>query len=147
MTPGPLGYAVAILIRTPLVVWSFNVPPNLSSLSCAIYVLKSPIDKHPNHATPPPPSPISPVSHSITSFLILLVFLCSMLQLLVTANVVPSLLIPFPLMMEAIHSSITSVLTRATSFPSQRMAVLRAGCSVRFYVKLIAVISHYNYCS
>jgi hypothetical protein len=37
-----------------------------------------------------------------------------MLQLLVTANVVPSSLIVFTTMMEAILSSETSVLTRAT---------------------------------
>jgi hypothetical protein len=43
-----------------------------------------------------------------------IVFLCSMLRLLVTANVVPSLLILFTLMMEAVHSSKTLVLTTAT---------------------------------
>jgi hypothetical protein len=37
----------------------------------------------------------------------------SVLRLLVTANVVPSALTLFTLMMEAIHSSETSVLTRA----------------------------------
>jgi hypothetical protein len=41
-------------------------------------------------------------------------FLHSVLQLLVTANVVPSSTIVVTLMMEAIHSSETSVLTRAT---------------------------------
>jgi hypothetical protein len=43
-----------------------------------------------------------------------LVFLRSLFQLLVTANVVPSLLILFALMMETAHSSETSILTRAT---------------------------------
>jgi hypothetical protein len=42
------------------------------------------------------------------------VVLCSMHWLLVTANVVPSSLIPVTLMMEALCSSETSVLTRAT---------------------------------
>jgi hypothetical protein len=42
------------------------------------------------------------------------IFLHSMLQLLVTASIVPSSLIHVTLMMEAIHSSQTSVLTRAT---------------------------------
>jgi hypothetical protein len=41
-------------------------------------------------------------------------FLCSVLRLLVTANIVPSSPILVTLMMEAIHSSETSVLTRAT---------------------------------
>jgi hypothetical protein len=43
-----------------------------------------------------------------------IVFLRSMLRLLVTANVVPSSPILVTLMMEAIRSSETSVLTRAT---------------------------------
>jgi hypothetical protein len=43
-----------------------------------------------------------------------LVFLRGVLQLLVTANVVPIVLIIFILMMEAIISSETSVLTRTT---------------------------------
>jgi hypothetical protein len=43
-----------------------------------------------------------------------IVFLRSLLRLLVTANVVPSSPILVTLMMEAIHSSETSVLTRAT---------------------------------
>jgi hypothetical protein len=43
-----------------------------------------------------------------------IVFLHSMLWLLVTANVVPSSLIPVTLMMEVICSSETSVLTRTT---------------------------------
>jgi hypothetical protein len=43
-----------------------------------------------------------------------IVFLCSLLQLLVTANIAPSSSILATLMMEAIHFSETSVLTRAT---------------------------------
>jgi hypothetical protein len=43
-----------------------------------------------------------------------MVFLRSVLRLLVTANVVPSSMILVILMMEAIRSSETSVLTRAT---------------------------------
>jgi hypothetical protein len=42
------------------------------------------------------------------------VFLRSVRQLLVTANVFPNLLILVTLMMEALHSSETSVLARAT---------------------------------
>jgi hypothetical protein len=42
------------------------------------------------------------------------VFLCSMLQLLVTANFVPSSPILVTLMMETLSSSETSVLTKAT---------------------------------
>jgi hypothetical protein len=65
----------------------------------------------PNH--PSLPSPISLVSYSIASFLIYLVFLCSALQLLFAADI-PSSLILSTLMMEAIHSYETLVLTRAT---------------------------------
>jgi hypothetical protein len=43
-----------------------------------------------------------------------LIFLRSLLQLLVTANVVPSSLIRFILMMEVTRSSATSVLKRTT---------------------------------
>jgi hypothetical protein len=42
------------------------------------------------------------------------VFLCSLRQLLFTANVLPSSLILVTLMMKALSSSETSVLTRAT---------------------------------
>jgi hypothetical protein len=44
----------------------------------------------------------------------IVVFLRSVLQLLVTANVVPSSPILFTLMVNAIHSSETSILTIAT---------------------------------
>jgi hypothetical protein len=43
-----------------------------------------------------------------------IVFLCSILQLAVIANIVPSLLTLGTLMMEVIHSSKTLVLTRTT---------------------------------
>jgi hypothetical protein len=43
-----------------------------------------------------------------------IIFLCSVLRLLITANVVPSLPISVTLMMVAIHFSETSVLTRTT---------------------------------
>jgi hypothetical protein len=48
--------------------------------------------------------------------LILEVFFPSVLQLLVTANVVPSILIPSTLMMKAISSPEMSVLTRTTLY-------------------------------
>jgi hypothetical protein len=57
---------------------------------------------------------LSLASRSIPSVLIQLVLLRSLLQLPVTANVVPSSLILLTLMMEAILSSKASVLTRAT---------------------------------
>jgi hypothetical protein len=51
-----------------------------------------------------------------------IVFLCGVLRLLVTANVVPSLLTVVTLMMEVIHSSESLVLTRAYGLTSQNMA-------------------------
>jgi hypothetical protein len=51
-----------------------------------------------------------------------LLFLRSVLQLLVTANIVPSLLIPSTLMMEVIHSTETLVLTTATPLHILKMA-------------------------
>jgi hypothetical protein len=61
----------------------------------------------------PPSSTLTLVSHSNAPLLIWLVYLCSMLQFIVTANI-PSSLILVTLMIEAIHSSKMSVLTRAT---------------------------------
>jgi hypothetical protein len=49
----------------------------------------------------------------------------SVLQLLVAANLVPRSVILFALMMEAIRSSGTSVLTRATRSPIPEEGVLR----------------------
>jgi hypothetical protein len=42
----------------------------------------------------------------------ILQILCSVLRLLLTANIVPSSLILYTLMMEAVRSSVTSILTR-----------------------------------
>jgi hypothetical protein len=52
----------------------------------------------------------------------------SMLPLPVTANIVPSSLILVTLMMEAIRSSETSVLTRATRHNIQKMAFFKFQC-------------------
>jgi hypothetical protein len=60
------------------------------------------------------PPTICLVAHSMASFLIYLVFHRSVLQLLVIADDISSSLILVTLMMEAIHSSDTSILTRAT---------------------------------
>jgi hypothetical protein len=64
---------------------------------------------------PPPPQPICIHNSEFhSSFLSHLVFLRSMRRLLVTASVVPSSPILVTLMKEALSSSETSVLTRAT---------------------------------
>jgi hypothetical protein len=57
--------------------------------------------------------PTSGMSHHV-AFVRTDIFLCSMHQLLITANVVPSSPILVTLMMEVLRSSETSVLTRAT---------------------------------
>jgi hypothetical protein len=75
-----------------------------SSCSLAIY--------NPRYYPIPPSA--SPSFEFHCSFLSHLVYLCSMSQLLVTANVVPSSPIPVALMKEVLSSSKTSVLTRAT---------------------------------
>jgi hypothetical protein len=56
---------------------------------------------------------------------------CSMLRLLVTANVVPSSLIISTLMMEAIRSSETSVLTRTTRRHIPQDGILQALSSIQ----------------
>jgi hypothetical protein len=85
----------------------FHQTSTPSTLSYAMSLLKGPLS-----STPPPPKFLHP--HSIASFLIQLIFPRRVLQLLGTANAVPSSLIFFILMMEAIRSSETSVLTRVT---------------------------------
>jgi hypothetical protein len=66
-----------------------------------------------------------PVTPSLFGPNILLSTLFSnILQLLITANIVPSSLILFTLMMEAIHSSETSILTGATQHHSQEDGIL-----------------------
>jgi hypothetical protein len=58
------------------------------------------------------------------------VILCSVLQLLITANIVPSALILYTLMMEAIHFSEMLVLTRATQRRIPEDSILNMLCLV-----------------
>jgi hypothetical protein len=67
-----------------------------------------------------------------------LVFLHSVRGLLVTANVLPSSPILVTLMMEALYSSDTSVLTRATLRLIPEGGILQPGdCSVRAWDKFV----------
>jgi hypothetical protein len=69
----------------------------------------------------------------------ILVFLCSVLQLLVTANTVPSVPILVTLMMEVIHSSETPILTRPTWCNIPEVSILHSHCREN----LKSYISHY----
>jgi hypothetical protein len=104
---------------------------------------------HPHHPTPatcsnlrysPNPllPPISSLSHFLAFFLIWLMFHCSVFQLLVTANIVPSTLIRVTVMMEAISSSDTSVLTRATRRHIPEDGIIHSHCrkNLRSYIAL-----------
>jgi hypothetical protein len=66
------------------------------------------------------------------------VFLRSVLRLLVTVNVFPSLLILLSLMMEEIYSPETSVLTRATRLNIPEYGILYATRVCIFYISLIS---------
>jgi hypothetical protein len=63
------------------------------------------------------------------------VFLIRMLQLLATANIVPNSLILFTLMTEVIHSSETSVLTRATWHNTQEDSIIDCCCCFHLLVQ------------
>jgi hypothetical protein len=75
------------------------------------FVGPSPLFQFLNQSNKNIPQPVSLISHPIASFFHILV-LRSVFQLPVTANVIPSSSIILILMMEAIRSSETSVLTR-----------------------------------
>jgi hypothetical protein len=78
-------------------------PPTLGTSLCSLAIYKP---------MPPPATP-TPQSQFHISFLSRFVFLCSVHRLLVMANI-PSSPILVTLMIEALSSSETSVLTRAT---------------------------------
>jgi hypothetical protein len=97
--------------------------------------------KDTNSTTLPPSRSL--VSHSFASFLILLMFIHSRLQLLVTANV-PSSLILSTLIIEGIRSSETSVLTKATQRHTPEDGILHSHhCeTLKSYILLV----NFHYC-
>jgi hypothetical protein len=84
------------------------------------------------------PPPISPVSYLNAFFVTYLAFVRSMLQFLVTANVVPSSLILSTLMMEALHSSEMSFLRSSTRRHIPEDRILHSHCSenLKSYIAL-----------
>jgi hypothetical protein len=72
----------------------------------------------------------------LSEMFLAVVFLHSMLQLLVTADVVPSSLILVTLMMETKHSSETLVPTRVTQRNIPEDGILHVQCLFKLYICL-----------